>query len=103
MRCAALNVARPSCLRLRGPWWAPGKTSPDAALAPRRRVAPPRALVIGAFGRCGRGAQAALAAAGIQPTCWGLEQTWKLDRAALLEHDILINAVLITTPVPPFL
>ena len=79
------------------------KESLDAALTPPRRLAPPRALIIGAFGRCGRGAQAALATAGIQPTCWGLEQTWELDRAALLEHDILINAVLITTPVPPFL
>ena len=79
------------------------KDSLNAALAPPGRVAPASALVIGAFGRCGRGAQAALVVAGIQPACWGLDHTWELDRAALLEHDILINAVLITTPVPPFL
>lgn len=79
------------------------KESLDAALAQSRSAAPPRALVIGAFGRCGRGAQAALATAGITPTCWGLEETWQLDRAALLEHDILVNAVLISTPIPPFL
>ncbi|HYZ36790.1 MAG TPA: saccharopine dehydrogenase [Pseudonocardiaceae bacterium] len=79
------------------------KESLDAALAAALPEPPPRALVTGAFGRCGRGAQAALAVAGIRPTCWGLEHTWELDRAALLAHDILVNAVLITTPVPPFL
>ncbi|MGH3822872.1 MAG: saccharopine dehydrogenase [Pseudonocardiaceae bacterium] len=79
------------------------KDSLDAALVQPGCSAPPRTLIIGAFGRCGRGAQAALAIAGITPTCWGLEKTRSLDRAALLGHEILINAVLITTPVPPFL
>jgi saccharopine dehydrogenase (NAD+, L-lysine forming) len=79
------------------------RESLDAVLAPTRSAAPPRVLIIGAFGRCGRGAQAALAVAGITPTCWGLEDTWQLDRAAVLEHDILVNAVLITRPVSPFL
>jgi saccharopine dehydrogenase (NAD+, L-lysine-forming) len=79
------------------------KESLDAALDQSRGGAPPRTLVIGAHGRCGRGARDALAAAGIAPTCWGLDDTRQLDRATLLEHDILINAVHTTTPVPPFL
>jgi saccharopine dehydrogenase (NAD+, L-lysine-forming) len=52
------------------------------------------ALVIGALGRCGRGARDALAVAGITPTCWDIDETRVLNRAALLSHDILINTVL---------
>ncbi|MGH3845753.1 MAG: saccharopine dehydrogenase, partial [Pseudonocardiaceae bacterium] len=84
--------------RLSAPLEPLSKQSLDAALAQSRSGPPPRVLVIGAFGRCGRGAQAALAVAGLTPTCWGLEQTWQLDRTDLLEHVILVNAVLITTP-----
>ncbi|MFF0089644.1 saccharopine dehydrogenase [Streptomyces canus] len=61
-----------------------------------------RALVIGALGRSGRGARVALRAAGIEPACWDLEETRDLDRPALLAHDLLVNCVLATTPVPPF-
>ncbi|MGX1134507.1 saccharopine dehydrogenase (NAD+, L-lysine-forming) [Streptomyces glaucescens] len=61
------------------------------------------ALVIGALGRSGRGARVALATAGADPTCWDLAETRALDRPALLAHDVLVNAVLATTPVPPFL
>ncbi|WP_406452109.1 saccharopine dehydrogenase [Streptomyces sp. NBC_01622] len=62
-----------------------------------------RALVIGALGRSGRGARAAFGAAGIEPTSWDLAETQNLDRPALLAHDVLVNCVLATTPVPPFL
>jgi saccharopine dehydrogenase (NAD+, L-lysine-forming) len=61
------------------------------------------ALVVGALGRSGRGARAAFAAAGVEPTCWDLAETRDLDRRALLDHDVMVNAVLATTPVPPFL
>ncbi|MFI1355986.1 saccharopine dehydrogenase [Streptomyces sp. NPDC020898] len=61
------------------------------------------ALVIGALGRSGRGACDALEAAGISPVRWDLAQTRVLDRAALRGHDILVNTVLVTRPVPPFL
>ncbi|MEU6809808.1 saccharopine dehydrogenase [Streptomyces sp. NPDC046831] len=61
------------------------------------------ALVIGALGRSGRGARVAFAAAGTDPTCWDLAETRDLDRRALLEHDLMVNAVLATSPVPPFL
>jgi len=64
---------------------------------------PERALVIGALGRSGRGARDALRAAGIEPTCWDLDETRVLDVAALLDHDILVNAVLVREPVAPFL
>ncbi|MFG2126465.1 saccharopine dehydrogenase [Streptomyces sp. NPDC048751] len=60
------------------------------------------ALVIGALGRSGRGARVAFHAAGIEPTCWDLAETRDLDRRALLDHDVLVNCVLATTPVPPF-
>lgn len=63
---------------------------------------PPRVLVIGALGRCGRGAREALELAGIEPTLWDLAETANLDRDALLDHDILINAVLANEPGEPF-
>ncbi|MCZ4119964.1 saccharopine dehydrogenase [Streptomyces sp. H39-S7] len=80
----------------------------DAALraTPTRREAdgqPLRALVIGALGRCGQGACDALEAAGLSPTRWDLAETADLDRPALLAHDVLINTVLTTRPLPPFL
>ncbi|WP_448317486.1 saccharopine dehydrogenase [Streptomyces sp. CO7] len=62
-----------------------------------------RALVIGALGRCGRGACDALAAGGVDATRWDVEETRDLDRRALLAHDLLVNTVLTTRPVPPFL
>jgi saccharopine dehydrogenase (NAD+, L-lysine-forming) len=63
----------------------------------------PRVLVVGALGRCGRGARDALEVAGIAPTCWDLEETRVLDRPALLGHDVLVNTVLTARPLPPFL
>ncbi|UUU26165.1 saccharopine dehydrogenase [Streptomyces sp. DSM 40750] len=61
------------------------------------------ALVIGALGRSGRGARVALGEAGVEPTCWDLAETRNLDRPALLAHELMVNTVLTTTPVPPFL
>ncbi|MGW2693506.1 saccharopine dehydrogenase [Streptomyces sp. NPDC001296] len=62
-----------------------------------------RALVIGALGRSGRGARTALMVAGVDPTCWDLAETRDLDRPALLDHELMVNTVLTTRPVPPFL
>lgn len=75
----------------------------DRELADTRRHRTTSVLVIGALGRCGTGAAAALAAAGIEPTRWDLAETRDLDRPALLGHDLLINAVLTDRPAPPFL
>lgn len=73
----------------------------DAELAPDG--AELKALVIGALGRSGRGARDALGTAGVEPTCWDLEETRNLDRPALLAHELMVNTVLTTRPVPPFL
>jgi saccharopine dehydrogenase (NAD+, L-lysine forming) len=59
-------------------------------------------LVTGALGRSGRGARDALATAGVTPTSWDLAETRELDKDALLAHDVLVNAVLATGPVQPF-
>ncbi len=75
----------------------------DGLLRRPAGTAAPRALVIGALGRCGRGACDALLTAGIEPTRWDLAETRSLDLPVLLDHDILVNAVLVTGPTPPFL
>jgi saccharopine dehydrogenase (NAD+, L-lysine forming) len=84
-----------------GPLRAGPRADLDKALTAGGPV--PRALVIGALGRGGRGAQEALAVAGAPATCWDLAETRDLDRAALLDHDILVNAVLTSEPGRPFL
>ncbi|WP_210587733.1 saccharopine dehydrogenase [Streptomyces sp. GESEQ-35] len=71
----------------------------DALQAPGEEFT---ALVIGALGRSGRGARVALHVAGLDPTCWDLAETRDLDRRALLDHEVMVNAVLATTPIPPF-
>ncbi|HEY0639515.1 MAG TPA: saccharopine dehydrogenase [Pseudonocardiaceae bacterium] len=63
----------------------------------------PASLVIGALGRSGRGAVDALAVAGAAATRWDVAETRALDRPALLAHELMVNTVLTTTPVPPFL
>ncbi|MEU0409738.1 saccharopine dehydrogenase [Streptomyces griseorubiginosus] len=74
----------------------------EESLRPAARDEEFTALVIGALGRSGRGARVALGAAGIEPTCWDLDETRNLDRPALLAHDVLVNCVLATGPIPPF-
>ncbi|OJF10310.1 saccharopine dehydrogenase [Couchioplanes caeruleus] len=61
------------------------------------------ALVIGALGRSGRGAVAALAEAGVSTTRWDVAETRHLDRAALLRHELLVNAVLTGAGTEPLL
>ncbi|MFD3929170.1 saccharopine dehydrogenase [Streptomyces sp. NPDC058614] len=87
--------------RLRTPLRPTSKEELDAELA--GDGAELKALVIGALGRSGRGARVALEVAGIEPTCWDLAETRDLDRHALLEHELMVNTVLTTSPVPPFL
>lgn len=88
--------------RLVTPLQPSAKVELDAALAAREGESPPRVLLIGSQGRCGQGAQDALAAAGIAPTCWDVAETQQLNKAALLDHDVLVNTVLVREPVPPF-
>ncbi|MEU1853227.1 saccharopine dehydrogenase [Streptomyces sp. NPDC019990] len=89
--------------RLRAPLVPTTKDRLDETLKPGAGDPEFSGLVIGALGRSGRGARTAFAAAGADPTCWDLAETRDLDRDALLRHDVMVNAVLATTPVPPFL
>ena len=63
----------------------------------------PKVLIIGAGGRCGKGAMELLEQHGATVTCWGRDKTAHIDRAALLDHDILINCAFILNDVPAFL
>ena len=74
----------------------------DRALARPSAAQVGRALVIGALGRSGRGAGDALTTAGVPVTRWDIAETRDLDRTAMLAHDVLVNAVLTTRPIPPF-
>ena len=60
------------------------------------------ALVTGARGRSGRGAQKALATAGLPITRWDRQETRDLHKQAMLGHDILVNCVVTHTPTTPF-
>ncbi|WP_224274128.1 saccharopine dehydrogenase [Nocardioides lacusdianchii] len=60
------------------------------------------ALVTGARGRSGRGAQHALRTAGMPVTSWDREETRDLHKQALLGHDLLVNCVVTHTPTTPF-
>ncbi len=64
----------------------------------RGLASPKTAIVIGAKGRSGQGATEALKLAGYTVTEWDIEETRDLDRAALLNHDLLVNCVLMTGP-----
>ena len=89
--------------RLVAPLMPTSKEELDELLQPASGDTEFSALVIGALGRSGRGARVAFSTAGIDPTCWDMAETQDLDRPALLAHDVLVNCVLATTPVPPFL
>ncbi|MFF4978838.1 saccharopine dehydrogenase [Streptomyces sp. NPDC001046] len=88
--------------RLRAPLTPTTKEELDGVLEPAPGDEEFTGLVVGALGRSGRGARAAFAAAGTDPTCWDLAETRDLDRPALLRHDVMVNCVLATSPVPPF-
>ncbi len=63
----------------------------------------PKVLIIGAQGRSGKGAVEIMQSHGAKVTCWGRDKTRHIDRAALLNHDILINCAYIKNKVPAFL
>ena len=60
------------------------------------------ALVTGARGRSGRGAQRALMTAGLPITRWDRPETRDLHKQALLGHDLLVNCVVTHVPTTPF-
>lgn len=63
----------------------------------------PNALVIGALGRCGRGACELLTACGLEVTQWDQAETASGGPfEAVLQHDLLINCVFVDSPNPAF-
>jgi saccharopine dehydrogenase (NAD+, L-lysine-forming) len=80
------------------------KTELDEQLsvAGRSRARTVLALVTGARGRSGRGAQQALATAGVPVTKWDRRETRELHKQALLGHDMLVNCVVTAVPATPF-
>jgi saccharopine dehydrogenase (NAD+, L-lysine-forming) len=64
----------------------------------------PSTIIIGAGGRCGSGAVGLLKELGLTATKWDSNETKKGGPfKEITEHDIFINAVLITTKIPPFI
>lgn len=63
----------------------------------------PKVLIIGAGGRCGTGAADIFERHGAEITRWDREETQNLDRAALLDHDIMINCAFIKDKQPAFI
>lgn len=57
-----------------------------------------KAVVIGAKGRSGGGAVEILRIAGFEVSEWDMAETQNLDRDALMDHDLLVNCVLMTGP-----
>ncbi|MEL7463762.1 MAG: saccharopine dehydrogenase [Pseudomonadota bacterium] len=70
-----------------------------AALAGRT----PRALITGALGRCGRGARDLCEAVGVETTDWDMAETGSGGPfPEILQHDVLVNAVLASPACPVF-
>jgi saccharopine dehydrogenase (NAD+, L-lysine forming) len=85
-----------------------GWASQDALLKQCREAlagsdSTPRMIVIGARGRVGRGALKLASALGLDASPWDMEETARggpFDE--ILDHDILVNCVLVDRPLPPF-
>jgi saccharopine dehydrogenase (NAD+, L-lysine forming) len=70
-----------------------------AAGAPR-----PRSIIVGAKGRCGTGAAEMLGMCGLEATLWDLAETSRGGPfEELLDYDLFINAVFVSSHIPPFL
>ena len=64
----------------------------------------PKIVVVGALGRCGQGATELLNELNLDTDKWDIKETQKGGPfKELLDFDILINTVLLGTPIPPFL
>lgn len=81
----------------------PGSDASSAEHPDESAKAGPRALVIGALGRCGRGACELLEACNVPVTRWDQAETaagGPFD--AVLEHELLVNCVFVNAPSQPF-
>ncbi|OUR93459.1 hypothetical protein A9Q84_18470 [Halobacteriovorax marinus] len=63
----------------------------------------PKAIIIGAKGRCGSGANEVFDNFNVEATPWDYEETKNGGPfEEIKEHDIFINCVLLTSKIPPF-
>lgn len=68
------------------------------------KVKDPTCIIIGALGRCGRGAADLFQKFGVKITYWDYEETKHGGPfPEILDHDIFLNAALITKKIKPFL
>jgi len=64
----------------------------------------PTIIIIGALGRCGNGALQLAEKLGLEVTKWDLEETKKGGPfPELLDHDIVVNCIFLSSPIPPFI
>ncbi len=64
----------------------------------------PRVMIIGSAGRCGAGATELFRELDVEATLWDLEETRNGGPfEEILEHDVFVNCVFISEPIPPFL
>jgi saccharopine dehydrogenase (NAD+, L-lysine-forming) len=64
----------------------------------------PRVMVIGAAGRCGGGAMELFRELNADITLWDIEETRNGGPfEQILDHDIFVNCVFVSTRIPPFL
>lgn len=67
----------------------------------------PNMMVIGALGRCGRGAMDLGKAVGLDEsmmTGWDMQETAKGGPfSEILAHDIFVNCIYLSSPIPPFI
>ena len=65
---------------------------------------PPKAIVIGALGRCGKGAIQLLNEVGVDVTAWDVAETKHGGPfPEIMEHDIFLNCVFVEKQIPPFI
>ncbi|KAJ6441281.1 saccharopine dehydrogenase protein [Purpureocillium lavendulum] len=79
----------------------------DVAAAEKALGRKPTAMVLGALGRCGKGACDLFLKAGIPEaniTRWDLAETKGRDGPyeEIAQHDIFLNAIYLSKPIPPF-
>jgi saccharopine dehydrogenase (NAD+, L-lysine-forming) len=64
----------------------------------------PRSIIVGAEGRCGKGAAEMLAMCGLEATQWDLPETSRGGPfEEILDHDLFINAVFVQAKTAPFI
>jgi saccharopine dehydrogenase-like NADP-dependent oxidoreductase/alanine dehydrogenase len=83
--------------------WSSQQALVDACKQALAGRAAPSSIVLGAKGRVGSGAVALLEAIGAPVTKWDLEETKGGGPfSAILDHDLFVNAVLLSGALPPF-